>query len=1197
MSNRAIPFRPKLEGQFRKRFYNAVSEIKENTPASRVEAIIDKEIEWVEKECTFNLVQRKKYRAIWLLFRDLYRASWKAYYHDGVFEMRLPSLDNSEVGETATPEVKSLLRSWMQESRYERMLTYSDFISRMEMPTGNKKSISILIADGNELADRMAAVVAGERTIEDAISPYLQLVRENERDDFSGLKLSDIWRYFRLTWSTPAETTPGRTMQYLIRDAAHPKHAVVGIASLENSAVQITCRDDAIGWTPSAFTEELKKEKDIEAIKKSFYRLLDYLEDGIQGIDFQDLCAEVELLYPTDETVRKLQGIAVTAEEERQNLLRINRIEYNEAAEEKSELGSISRATENALYLRKRSEQLAKLLSAKKLLTEVLQGEAFEKSWQAFAESEAGYSAIRTALIAQKGKHIGSSIMELNVCGAIPPYNEILGGKLVALLATSPQIVHDYRERYTDRRSEIASRLKNEDVCRAADLVYIGTTSLYYVGSSQYNRLKIPRELFDAENDVKWKKLGMTIGFGTMHISKATTMSLTEATNDIGFTRINHVFGEGASPKMRLLTMAIRELLETNQDDTRDFSKHAMSRIVYGAMLASNTKEYLLGLEDQPKFYFGEEDYKQGTEKIINYWQHRWVLSRLKYTPIFERIRGFDKQAFLVSSDIKKEAEWKFEKLKEVANMQIPKTEQAGINFVRDFYRGSSGFADYIDNAMLTKIHVITELDEAILSAVNEGKDVILTGNPGDGKTHIIRMLKPQFDAMSKQPVVELDASTLTNKEIYERWRTANCEGRPFIIAINAAVLFSLAYEFKEFKAVTSAREQMVHSTVFHDEGSKTDDIVVYDLSKREILVPSIVKRAIEKLTAKHNFSECEGCHFQYACEAVKNANLLQSELFQKRLAIILSRVALQGHHATLRELQAFIAYLIFGNRTCEEISSTAGENRYELANLIYSGEGLLFDAIRQSFDPARVSHPHWDELLLSNTIEKDSWERNLTIADEAIDPSNSELFKLRKRQFYYFNQNGEALMALSDDDVSRFQGFLKQDDKKAIKEMIRKLNAFFGNTKPGAEFEIWSGHRYNNSPRRVLLSIGKMTASQFAIGRPTLCKEMQRGIQASQDYVRLEKKGASGIFLKVDFQLYCLLLKAERGVPVLFLETDNVKKVWRFVEQLQANDQLKDEDEITVTLLDVQAKREISVAIDRDGKRYLSIQNSKNHF
>ena len=69
--------------------------------------------------------------------------------------------------------------------------------------------------------------------------------------------------------------------------------------------------------------------------------------------------------------------------------------------------------------------------------------------------------------------------------------------------------------------------------------------------------MKIPGKLFNSDFDIVWKKLGMTVGFGTMHISKATTMSLTEAASD-GFNRINHVFGEGASPKIRLLGCEIQ---------------------------------------------------------------------------------------------------------------------------------------------------------------------------------------------------------------------------------------------------------------------------------------------------------------------------------------------------------------------------------------------------------------------------------------------------------------------------------------------------------------------------------------------------------------------------------------------------------------------------------------------------------------
>lgn len=1195
ITNKAIPFRPKLEGEFRTKFYTAVQNITEETRTTELERIAAEEVYWAEHVCSVNLAQRKKYRAVWMLLRDLIRASWKACYRDGVLEMRLPSLDSADLDGSSIPEMKSLLRSWMQDSRLERLQLYSDFINRMERETPTKRSIACLIADGEELHTRLNRVVSGEVPVTDAVKPYLQLVRENERDEYSGQKLSEIWRYFRLSWSTPAETTPGRTMQYLIRDAAHPMHAVMGIASLENTAVQITCRDDYIGWNAPSFIEQLKKAGSAEKAREALATLLSYLEDGVLGIDYDDLCMAREIEVPTEDVVKKLQYIALTAEEERQDLLKAYQGGAAEQiAEEKSELGSISKEIEQALYKRKRADQLGKLLAAKKAIRDLLANEKFNEMWASFCDSDNGKSVIRTALIAQKTKHIGSSMMELNVCGAIPPYNEILGGKLVALLATSPQVVKDYHERYSDKRSEIASRLKGEDVCRAADLVYVGTTSLYYVGSSQYNRLKIPGSIFNSTHDVHWKELGKTVGFGTLHISKATTMCLTEATSD-GFSKINHVFGEGASPKMRLMTMAIRELLESEESDTKEFSKHAMSRIVYGAELASNTIDYLLGRDETPQYYFDKNDCIGETQKIIDYWLNRWVMSRLNYQPIFERIRCFDKTQFLVSTELKRASDWKFEKLKEPEKMIHTQSEKTGLDFIRDFYRGSSGYADFIDYSFLSSVHVVTELDTAIVEAVSAGKDVVLTGNPGDGKTHIIRILQEQLDTLPVEPVIELDASTMTNQAIYEKWFEARATCRPFVIAINAAVLLSLAKEYTEFEPIAQAKLQMIKATIFHAEDIEHGDVSVFDLSKREALEPSIVADVIANMTKDEHFEQCKICQFKELCPAVKNAQLIKSELFQERLCIILTQVALQGHHATLRELQALVSFLIFGNRNCTKLTTTSSENQYDLSNLIYRGEGRLFNAIRGAFDPAKVSHPIWDEQILSNTVSPDSWIPGYSVSPEALNPSNTDLFNLRKRQFFFFNKSGDVLLNISDDAVIKFQRFLELEDKAIIKDMIQKLNAFFGTEGTSSELEIWASHRFNNAPRKILMSTGKLKRSDFKIGRPSLNPVMESGIKMVQNYVRLEKKGASDVFLKVDFDMYNLLLEAERGVPVLLMESDTVKKVWRFIEQLQNGDDIDDEDDINISLFDVQGKREVKVIIDRESKRYSSITVKKN--
>lgn len=387
----------------------------------------------------------------------------------------------------------------------------------------------------------------------------------------------------------------------------------------------------------------------------------------------------------------------------------------------------------------------------------------------------------------------------------------------------------------------------------------------------------------------------------------------------------------------------------------------------------------------------------------------------------------------------------------------------------------------------------------------------------------------------------------------------------------------------------------MSHAVVFHDEVTENGNVVVFDLSKREVLTADILKKAIEKLTDSTHYTECAGCPLNENCDVHKNCTLLNSALFQERLFVILQRVSMKGYHATVRELQSLIAYLIFGNRSCKEIGRTTGSNQYNLVNLVFSGKGALFDAIRSAIDPVTISHPIWDERILLNDIPNDSWVDGYEIPAEAIAYDNDELFRLRKRQFYFFNKNGEALLTIMDDDATRFQAFLGQDNGKIVKELVRRLNVFFGAVKASnSELQIWTGHRYDNEPRKVLISTGSIKKSGLKIGRPTLLKSMKSGIDMTASYIRLEKKDAANIFLKIDFDMYMLLSEAERGVPVLFMESNLVKKVWRFVEQLQSLGDLDEDDTITISLLDIQNKKKISVTIDREEKRYSAIEGEK---
>jgi len=123
-----------------------------------------------------------------------------------------------------------------------------------------------------------------------------------------------------------------------------------------------------------------------------------------------------------------------------------------------------------------------------------------------------------------KAEHVGVDMMDIVVCGTIAPYNVLLGGKLICLLLASPEVVGFYRERYEGRASVIASSMKGDDVVRKPNLVLLATTSLYGVGSSQYNRVRVPLESIGGQvgERLEYAELGESEGYGSSQFSHVT---------------------------------------------------------------------------------------------------------------------------------------------------------------------------------------------------------------------------------------------------------------------------------------------------------------------------------------------------------------------------------------------------------------------------------------------------------------------------------------------------------------------------------------------------------------------------------------------------------------------------------------------------------------------------------------------------
>jgi hypothetical protein len=292
-------------------------------------------------------------------------------------------------------------------------------------------------------------------------------------------------------------------------------------------------------------------------------------------------------------------------------------------------------ASEDHLYVRKRSENLLALLRTRRAFQRVnLSGDP-RTAFRQLVATEDGWRSLDIALAETRKVGLASQVVDVSVCGAIHPYNELLGGKLVALVLHSREVRQFYEQQYADRISLIASQMAGRPVRRSAKLKVLTTTSLYGVGSSQYNRLKLrAHEHPGLPFDISWKLFDeddgdRTSGFGTVHLGNATVEALRELSAvTYGARRVNNRFGEGSSPRLR----QIREGLDALGLESSHILHHATPRLFCAAEIEPHSREQLLGLRA------ATESDAPPLQVIASAWRRRWLLNRIQNDDVLDRV-------------------------------------------------------------------------------------------------------------------------------------------------------------------------------------------------------------------------------------------------------------------------------------------------------------------------------------------------------------------------------------------------------------------------------------------------------------------------------------------------------------------------------------------------------------------------------
>lgn len=210
-------------------------------------------------------------------------------------------------------------------------------------------------------------------------------------------------------------------------------------------------------------------------------------------------------------------------------------------------------------------------------------------------------------------------VMDAFVLGAVPPYNSLLCGKLVAMLTMAETVRKAFRNRYGGRETLISGEV------RKPYLALITTTSA--LGrSSLYNRIRL-------EGRDYWHRIGTTDGWGEFHFSNGVYADIRAyADRWCEATAKREPWGDGFRNKREV----IRKVLSRIGLST-DLGNHGIQREIYGAPLGYDALAFLRGAKERPRFFNVTE------ADIWDAFRNRWFLARAERCPEF---RTFETESY-----------------------------------------------------------------------------------------------------------------------------------------------------------------------------------------------------------------------------------------------------------------------------------------------------------------------------------------------------------------------------------------------------------------------------------------------------------------------------------------------------------------------------------------------------------------------
>lgn len=473
------------------------------------------------------------------------------------------------------------------------------------------------------------------------------------------------------------------------------------------------------------------------------------------------------------------------------------------------------------------------------------------------------------------------------------------------------------------------------------------------------------------------------------------------------------------------------------------------------------------------------------------------------------------------------------------------------LQFVQRLFNGKNCYSDSMTEEQLSLLHIESGVEAIIRKMVSEGRIVFLTGNPGDGKTFIIKALREVLSDV----YVETDLNSIADNEldmVMERIYDCYNNKLPCVIAANEFPFHKLMLLFKKkypalYEELKGLKKNIL---VFGYPTVELKRICIVDLNERNLLDKDrcIVKRVIDCFTLL--LEPYCGSNALLA----HNVTALKNDLVQQQLLEIFTLISLSGQHFVIRDILGALAYSLI---SCTDPDIDGTGYYYDA---FFTGENELMRFARQ-FDPVLLTSPELDEKLWNGELVEgwqldcpSSWPADITSGAGSVEDALA-LFKSIKRKFFFENIYASKLNELQPRDLKECIHLLQTIQQDALRNkrmLIFSMNKLFLSTDEERDkLRVWTSHSYDLSRTPgAAVSTRYIDSDDLELVYPAPVSWLSE-MEYSPAYIVLRSKQHHEASLDIDIDMLRGLIMINNGYPAALLSSQYEQVISQFVRAL----------------------------------------------